>query len=294
MNIKLMVVSSHYIYYIGGIIMSNYHKNNLLYVKDITLSVRDIKTSLDFYKDILGFTLLKKEKNMYYLGTENNLLLKLSSNSNALVKEKNNFLYHFAILLPNRRYLGQILHHFLSNEILLTGASSHGVSEAIYLNDPDGNKIEIYSDIKESEWPKEDSTITMYTKTLDAASLLSGRYTVKFKKLPETSIIGHIHLHVANLSNALDFFNNKMGFQNILNYGDSAIFLSDGNYHHHIGLNTWKDLNISNKPEDVIGLESYTINLPQDKQYLLENFKDVIKIADNIYQTKDINNCDIV
>ena len=129
---------------------------------------------------------------------------------------------------------------------------------------------------------------------MDVDNALDQREKAKFQKLPEGSKIGHIHLHVSDLLKAEDFFVYKIGFQKILKYGKSALFLSDGGYHHHIGLNIWNGTNIANKPKDMVGLSSYVINLPKTKLAILDRLDNLIKLDENKYQTEDINNCKII
>src|SRR5690554_1911840 len=274
--------------------MKNYHSNKYIHIKNITLVVKDIERMLQFYQDVLGMSLLKKVQDTYYLGIEEELFIKLIHNSNARSKEKTTGLYHFAILLPSRKYLGQILHHFITNEVSLGGFSDHGVSEAIYLIDPEENGIEIYSDKEDNLWPRENEGITMYTDIMDINDVLDQREKSPFKELPKGSKMGHIHLHVSDLIKAEDFFASKLGFQKVIDYGRSALFLSDGGYHHHIGLNTWSGINIPDKPEGMIGLSSYIINLPNEKLSILDRLDNLIKLEENKYKTKDINNCDVI
>lgn len=268
--------------------MINYHRKNNMFIQDVSLVVKDIDKMLDFYLNTLGFRLLKQEDDVYYLGTSKQVLIKLISNPNASLRKRTTGLYHFAILLPNRASLGQILYHFLTNSIQITGASDHGVSEALYLDDPEGNGIEIYRDLPREDWPSLDGGISMYTEMMDASSVLDSRLLEEFTELPEDTIMGHIHLHVSDLDKARSFFIEKLSFQKILDYGGAALFISDAGYHHHIGLNVWRGQNIANKASDAIGLAGYSINLPKDKLEILENV-DHTKIDENTYQVIDIN-----
>lgn len=274
--------------------MSKFHTKEHLYVASVTLMVSDIKRSLDFYQHTIGLTLLSHDKTTYHLGVKDKILVSLIDNPQALPKSRTTGLYHFAILLPDRAYLGQILKHFLTHQIKLTGASDHGVSEAIYLNDPDGNGIEIYADRSMNDWPKDfDGSIQMFTEAMDAHEVIAAGYDQPFTKIPEATVMGHLHLHVASLEKATQFFIDLLGFQKVIFYGDSALFISDRGYHHHIGLNTWNGQNVPNNPLNAVGLKRYDLSVPYIIYEKLTNHIKVIypleTISDHESRFKDIN-----
>mgnify|MGYP000966772352 CR=1 FL=1 len=243
--------------------MSKYHTNQYLHVKSVTLLVKNIETMLSFYTKDLGLLLLEQDHNIYKLGVKNRLLVTLVHDEHALPKSRTTGLYHFALLLPSRAHLGQILKHFLTKQIRLTGASDHGVSEALYLNDPEGNGIEIYRDRQDVEWPKEvDGSTVMYTDMMDAASVLDEALQTPFTHMSDDTIMGHLHLHVGLLADAHLYFIDLLGFSKVLDYGDSALFISDKGYHHHIGLNTWNGKGIKNHQVNTLGLIAYDLNVP--------------------------------
>src|SRR5690606_38163681 len=120
------------------------------------------------------------------------------------------------------------------------------VSEAIYLNDPDGNGIEVYADRPKSYWQLGDGRIRMSTEPLNARSLLAEAKD-KWVGLPSGTIMGHIHLHAVNLEKSKQFYCDGLGFD-VVYYYPQAVFMSTGGYHHHVAINTWNRA-IEEKPQ---------------------------------------------
>jgi catechol 2,3-dioxygenase len=147
----------------------------------------------------------------------------------------------------------------------LQGAADHGVSEALYLTDPDGNGIEIYIDRPRDEWPRQDDQLQMGTDPLNIRALLNQSDGL-WKGLPPDTRIGHVHLQVAHLDQAESFYCDVLGLELMQRYGPSALFLSAGGYHHHVGLNTWAGVGAPPPPPDAVGLRHFSIDLPDDKE----------------------------
>ena len=143
-------------------------------------------------------------------------------------------LYHFAILLPIDLRSWQILSHVRSIGIS-AGMSNHLVSEAIYLTDPDGLGIEVYADRPRSEWSYRDHQLTMATDPLDAKALLAAGEGKPWSGMPAGTVMGHVHLHVADLTAAEAFYHAGLGFDKVVWSYPGALFLSAGGYHHHLG-----------------------------------------------------------
>lgn len=242
-----------------------YHNPTIMHVKRVTLRIKDIKKSLSFYQDILGLTVIDQKHNVTSLGTTNkNVLIELVEEPDAILMGITQGLYNYALLVPTRQDLAHVIQRLINKKYPISGASDHGVSEAIYLNDPDGHGIEIYRDRMPSEWPKSDGKMTMYTEAMDVEGVMSLIDPTVTYKFPEDTIMGHLHLHVKSLEQASAFFVNTLGFQIVLAYGSSALFISDQGYHHHIGLNTWQR-NAPYVKEHQIGLISYVISLSNEK-----------------------------
>jgi catechol 2,3-dioxygenase len=153
----------------------------------------------------------------------------------------------------------------------MQGFSDHGVSEAIYLADPEGNGIEVYRDRPRGEWPTTDGRLRMGSEPLDVEALLAEAEQAAVATarepwggLPPGTRIGHVHLHVAFLEDTLDFYTRVLGFGLTMRYGDSALFLAAGGYHHHIGANTWAGVGAPRPPAGALGLDHFVVLLPDD------------------------------
>lgn len=145
----------------------------------VHLKVADLERSLRFYRDLLGFevTLFYGNQAAFISAGRYHHHIGLNTwhSKDAPPAAKNTVgLYHTAILYPTRKDLAIILKRLIENDYPLTGASDHGVSEAIYLDDPDGNGVELYWDKPKEDWPqKEDGSLDMYTIALDLEDLLN-------------------------------------------------------------------------------------------------------------------------
>lgn len=244
--------------------MSKYHNNEVMKIDHFTLLVKDITRSVKFYQDVLGMDLVSVVGNKYNMGIGNKILFTLVTNSNVTEKTRTTGLYHFALLLPKRSDLGSLLYHFVVNNIKIQGGSDHGVSEAVYLADPDNNGIEIYIDKDDNLWPFNKEGLTMVSEYLNYDELIMKRTSDESFKMPSEAIIGHMHFHVSDILKAKDFYINALGFQ-LMQDANSAVFVSDGNYHHHLGFNIWNGRNIENRPENMAGLLDYKLSASSDK-----------------------------
>ncbi|MGW8251860.1 MAG: VOC family protein, partial [Anaerolineales bacterium] len=181
----------------------------------IHLKISDLDRSLEFYSDLLGFQVLERDAQQAALTPPGGTvpLINLLAIRNARPKPpRTTGLYHFAIRLPERPALGTLLKRLLEQRYPLQGAADHLVSEAVYLADPDGNGIELYIDRPREDWPRIDDQIGMATDPLDAEGLLKEANSQWDGIHPGTDI-GHVHLHVADLSQAEDFYCGLLGFE---------------------------------------------------------------------------------
>lgn len=263
----------------------NYHNSNTIHIKSVELLVKNLKQITEFYTNIIGLNIINEQENFVVLSA-NKLepLITLITQENVEKKTRTQGLYHFALLLSNKTGLANVFYHILKNNYPITGLSDHGVSNAIYLEDPEGNGIELYCDKNESEWPTENGKPTMFTKSLSIDYLLSQKSNDEFEKINPNTILGHLHLQVANVKKSKEFYENIIGFKLFLNYLNSAMFLSSSNYHHHLEINDWMG-NAPLKKQNQVGLVSYTLNIPNNKkeQFLYNLQKNNI----TIYKTKE-------
>ncbi|MFD1205409.1 MULTISPECIES: VOC family protein [Sporosarcina] len=244
----------------------NFHRKPIMFVGQVNLKVQSIERSIAFYERVIGFKVLERTERQAKLTADGKTAL-LSIEQPIDVEPKQSRttgLYHFAILLPTRSDLIKIVRHFA--EIgLQFGSSDHLVSEALYLSDPDGNGIEIYIDRDASEWKWANGEVAMTVDPLNFTDLLSKGVNDLWKGMPEDAVMGHIHLHVSNLVDTEEFYTKGLGFEVVNRYGNQALFISDGKYHHHIGLNTWNGVGAPKPSAQSVGLESFTLMLPSEE-----------------------------
>ncbi len=234
-------------------------------IGEVQLFVENLEKQVAFYTNSLGFRLLSQAGGQAVLGVGQRQLIVLNEKPGAKAVRGTTGLYHFAVLLPDRRSLARLLYHLAETDTGVQGASDHGVSEALYLSDPEGNGIELYSDRHPRDWPVDDiGRLQMGTDELDIDDLvLQLKDGVEpWAGLPDGTRIGHVHLHVSNLAEAEKFYTRVLGFQLMQRYGSGAIFVSAGDYHHHVGLNTWAGVGAPPPPPDAAGLRWFEIRLP--------------------------------
>jgi catechol 2,3-dioxygenase len=177
-------------------------------------------------------------------------------------------LFHVALLHPSREELAQALARVTDAGVRLQGAADHGVSEALYLADPDGNGLELYVDRPRENWPAGSggSRVGMFTAPLDLRALLE---TVRGQeRRPRSStglVVGHVHLHVGDLARALAFYGDALGLERMTSL-PGAEFLAAGGYHHHLAVNTWAGEGVGPAPPGTVGLRRWTIVLDDADQ----------------------------
>ncbi|KZM57425.1 VOC family protein [Aeribacillus composti] len=256
-----------------------FHRSPNKYIGGVSIKVEDLKRSIAFYHNLLGFKILEQKENKVVFSADGKKpLLIVEQPDNVIRKQvRTTGLYHFAILLPERKDLANALYHLIQMNYPLQGASDHLVSEAVYLADPDGNGIEIYADRKSANWEWNQNQVVMDTIPLDINDLFSERDPEGWQGMPEATIIGHVHLHVAYLDEAEQFYCKGLGFQMTSKYGSHALFISSGKYHHHIALNTWNGIGAPKPPENSVGLKWFTIILPnkEEKDQVIKRLKEI-------------------
>ena len=228
--------------------------------------MQNLEQSVLFYRRVIGFDVRERQNGTVEFGTFSTTLLELHENPQARRVRGVSGLYHFAILAPDRPALGAALGRLVQVQTPLQGFADHGVSEAIYLPDNEGNGIEIYRDRPREEWPWQDGRLAMVSDPLDAQGVLEAgaQRPAPDGLLPEGTVIGHMHLHVGDLDQAEGFYRDVLGFDLMQHFGNSAAFLSAGGYHHHLGLNIWAGRGIPPAPPDAAGLKWYQVLLPDE------------------------------
>jgi catechol 2,3-dioxygenase len=215
-----------------------------LRIGGVTLAVSDLSRSVEFYERVLGLPVLTRE------GDERALLgqdgdrpaLELTQISDPVrVPTDSTGLFHVAWLHPSRAGLAASVLRVAQQRWPLEGASDHGVSEAVYLSDPDGLGIELYVDRPRASWerPADGRGVVMYTAPLDLEDLLTHATADAAGTIENGTAIGHVHLKVSDVARAVQFYRDALGFEEQARI-PSAAFLSAGAYHHHVGLNSWQ------------------------------------------------------
>ncbi|MBP2002413.1 catechol 2,3-dioxygenase [Paenibacillus shirakamiensis] len=262
----------------------------------VQLRVSDLETSTIFYTEVIGLNILHQSDYKVELtvdGEHSIVILSELTKGTVLPQRSGAGLYHFAILVPDRASLGLVVRNLVKHNIPV-GQGDHLVSEALYISDPDNNGIEIYRDRPRDTWTRdEQGLIVMTTDPVDVEGLLAASEGLTWSGLPEGTVIGHVHFHVADLNQAEAFYVGVLGFEIVARYGDSALFISAGGYHHHIGLNTWAGVGASPVPENAAGLDFYEIIVPSRQELdvvvgrLRASGTEVHDGDDGVYYAKD-------
>lgn len=245
----------------------NFHRSPFTYVEHIHLKVANLERSIQFYTNVIGFSVLHQTDTEASLTADGqNALITLEQPENVVPKiGRTTGLYHVAILLPSRLDLANFIHHLIQLG-LEVGAADHLVSEAIYFSDPDGNGIEIYRDREPNEWDWRNEEVIMATDPLDFNGLIALGKQDAWQGLPKETVIGHLHLQVAELVDTKKFYTEGFGYDIVSRFGRQALFLSDGKYHHHVAINTWAGEGAPRPHENSVGLKSYTIHTADEEQ----------------------------
>ena len=240
----------------------------------VSLTVANLENQVAFYTQILGFKLHWREGNRAGLGAGGADLLRLTEEPNLKRYRGVTGLYHFAVLFPNRRELARAMARLFAAKYE-NYPTDHIMTKTTYLDDPEGNGIELYAESPEDgSWSM---TNGEYITRRADGSLSSGREPLDvdalFKNLneddrldqsvpPETRV-GHVHLHVRDVDEAVDFYHGMIGFD-VMGVAKAFRmgFVSAGGYHHHIGLNTWQGEGAPPPPADAAGLRYLTVELP--------------------------------
>ncbi|MCU0513934.1 MAG: VOC family protein [Anaerolineae bacterium] len=234
----------------------------------VTLAVSRLAQSGAFYTQIIGLTALARGhtpagEEMLTLGTGTEPLLHLVEQPGATPPpDYSTGLFHVALRLPARADLGRVLLHLARHRVPV-GFGDHAVSEALYLNDPDGSGLELYYDRPREDWQWHGTQVVMGTGPVDVDGLVAAvpNPAAPFGGLPAGTVVGHVHLRVGDLARAGAFYTDLVGFAAVATL-PGALFVSAGGYHHHLGLNTWQSQHAPPPPATAAGLRDYSIHLP--------------------------------
>lgn len=211
----------------------------------VTLFVGDLDGMTRFYRDVITLRVLRTEGDTVALGRDGHELVILRHDPALRHAAAGSAgLFHTAILFDSQEALAAALFSVAQQAAhLFTGSADHLVSQAFYLDDPEGNGIELYWDRDRTEWSWVHGQVEMATLWLDPNAFLNEHLTEQAASgstATDAAQIGHVHLSVGDIPSAREFYVNRLGFDETADYADTALFVSAGGYHHHMAMNVWK------------------------------------------------------
>ncbi len=264
----------------------------------VALTVANLDHQIAFYQQALGLHLHWREGKRAGLGAGSEDLLHLVERPGVKRYPHTTGLYHFAILFPSRRDLARAVARLFTRKVR-NYPTDHIMTKSTYLNDPEGNGIELYAESPEDGWfgvekgefvaRRADGSLSDGREPLDLEALFGllkddDRLDLP---LPKGIRVGHVHLHVRDVQEAVDFYHGLLGFD-VMGQSNAfqAAFVSAGGYHHHIGLNSWQGIGAPPPPADATGMQFFTAKLPDS--HALAQVSDRLAAADvSMSQTED-------
>ena len=233
-----------------------------LHIGAVGLMVRDLELMTAYYRDLLGLAVARTAQGAT-LGVAGVTLLELINRPDALPDDPRQAgLYHTAFLMPTRADLARWILHAAQSRVPITGASDHDISEAIYLDDPEGNGVEVYSDRPRERWRIDGATIFQKTEYLDIDDIVReiDPATASYAGAPGGLRVGHMHLRAGDIERAEAFYVGVLGLDVTRRRG-GASFLSSGGYHHHVAVNTWHSQGAGARDNRRAGLDWFALEV---------------------------------
>lgn len=249
-----------------------------IHIGQAALRVRDLDRMVKYYRDMLGLQEISREDGTVILGAGETPLLHLVHRSDAALESPGSAgLYHIAYLMPTRTDLARWLVHIARLKVPVTGFADHSVSEAVYLTDPEGNGVEVYSDRPRETWTWTGDVVTMGTHPLDIDGIVALTDTSRdsYMAAPERLRIGHIHLRVGDVEKAAAFYGGVIGLSPTRDNRRGAGFYSSGRYHHHLAFNIWESEGAGPRNDADTGLDWFSLSLNGDAA--IDHRKEVLK-----------------
>ena len=241
-----------------GVAPAGYRLPDATHLGRVRLQVADLERSLAYYETVIGLRAVARTGDTATLAAPSagRAIVELHAKAGAqpMPHRGRIGLYHFAVLLPDRAALGRFVRH-LEALGMRAGMSDHLVSEAVYLQDPDGLGIEVYADRPRPSWRVQERELAMTTAPLDVNGLVAAAGDEPWSGAPPGTTLGHVHLYVRDLGEAAAFYHEGLGFDKIVWSYPGALFMSAGGYHHHLGTNTWAATAPLTSPDDARLLE---------------------------------------
>ena len=230
----------------------------------VRIAVTHRDRSVPFYEDSIGLQVHHSDNGTVAMGTGGEDLALLEERPHARPAGRHAGLYHYALLHPSREELARAAKRLLVTRTPISGASDHGISEAIYLPDPDGNGIELAADRGRERWGDLSDPKTIGPAPLDMADLLGMVEGEEPRtRADQGLVVGHVHLHVGDVDRGLAFYRDVIGFD-VMTHFPTAAFVSAGGYHHHLAFNTWRGEGVPAVPPEAVGLRFWTVVLDED------------------------------
>jgi catechol 2,3-dioxygenase len=240
-----------------------------LHIGAAALKVRDLATMTQYYRQMLGLSVLEQTPERAVLGAGGVPFLHLEADPAAKPDDSREAgLYHTAFLMPTRADLARWILHVARDRIPISGASDHTVSEAFYLDDPEGNGVEVYVDRDPNGWEWTGDLVKITTDPLDIDAIVGevDPSTASYGDAPGGLRIGHIHLRVGDVAAAERFYREGIGFKNTRAGRGGATFMSSGRYHHHLAGNVWHSRGAGLRDPGRAGLAWFTIAADSDAE----------------------------
>ncbi len=241
----------------------------------VALDVADLDLMTRFYSDVLLLEPIGQAGGAVSLGRAGRELVVLRHRPDLPRGERRTAgLFHTALLHPDTGMLATVLASVaMRAPELYTGSGDHLVSQAFYLDDPEGNGVELYVDRPRDQWGWNGDQVLMDTLWLDPNAFLTEHLTDAAKELLETApdrrpalagsnaqVVGHVHLKVGQTAQAKEFYVNTLGFE-VTAELRGALFVSAGGYHHHMAMNTWGTAGVGLRAPG-LGLGQVAIEVP--------------------------------
>ena len=248
-----------------------YEYNSQIYLAEVVLNVKDLESQTAFYHQLLGLEILNQSENQVLLGAGGKPLVRLIKTDDISIPKQSYGLYHMALLLPTREDLANVFKHLLDLKIPLVGGADHGYSEAIYLEDLEGNGIELYRDKPEAEWDiREDGRIIGVTEELSAQDIYQLGKEIEPFAIASGTRMGHVHLSVKNSREASVFYQESLGLEDKFTI-PHASWIASGAYHHHLAVNEWGGKDLARRENSMAGLAYYVVEV-ENKEFLVNLF----------------------
>ena len=247
-----------------------YEYNSRIHLAEVALNVKDLESQTAFYHQLLGLEILNQSENQVLLGAGGKPLVRLIKTDDISNPKQSCGLYHMALLLPSREDLANVFKHLLDLKIPLVGGADHGYSEAVYLEDLEGNGIELYRDKPVTEWDiREDGRIIGVTEELSAQDIYELGQELDLFVIASGTRMGHVHLSVKNSREASAFYQGSLGLKDKFTI-PHASWIASGNYH-HLAVNEWGGKNLVRRKHGMVGLAYYVVEV-ENKEELLKVF----------------------